>query len=125
MNPFTGLVPAAAVPLRTLGVALLGTWCALAWYAGLWLAPAVVLAGVFCLGIALDAIGRSLLPRQPTIALSLMEWWMLAPLVLGVAGTSLVVVIGAALAAPSGTSDSDKEILKAVSSAIASFLAAA
>ncbi len=115
---FEGLL----VPLRAVAVALLGVWLAEEWSSGRIWPPVIVSLVVIGLGYLCDFGGRHLLPDHPVAAVVLLEFWMLAPLVVAAMASALIVLLAIHFTVPSGASPTTTELTKALSTALTAFL---
>jgi hypothetical protein len=111
--------------LRALTVAIVGVFLALLWTRGLGWASISLAAGGILLGLALDWLGRGLLPDHPIAALQSMEWWLLAPLTLAAAGAATVIIVAIELAVPEGTPADTKQLVAALAAGITAFVTSA
>ena len=83
--------------LLALVVAILSVVCAWLAFQSRWEIPGIIL-GLGCLvGIACYFIGPRRLPRHPVSAVTVMEGWILAPLMLAVLAGAGIIYAGVAL----------------------------
>jgi heme/copper-type cytochrome/quinol oxidase subunit 2 len=115
-----------AAPLRALLVALVGAWWASLWFRGTWWTVAVVVVAVVAVmvGLLIDYAGRHVSAEKPKRKISLMEWWILIPMVLAAVAAAAAIIVTVTLTVPDGTPAATKETIGAVATAITSFLSA-
>ncbi len=115
---FAGLL----MPLRAVAVALLGVWLAAEWSSGtIWL-PIIVILIVIGLGYLCDLAGRHLLPGHPVAAVVLLEFWLLAPLMVAATASALIVLLAIAFTLPKDANATTTELTKALTTALTAFL---
>jgi hypothetical protein len=114
-------------PLRALAVGLAGVALAWLWFNDLVAYALVLAAAVALAGAMLDAIGRWLLPANPTIAVRFLEWWILTPAALAAVASAIVVVVTVTLAVPDGSAfgQDTKELIGTLSTGLTAFVTAA
>lgn len=113
-----------ASPLRALLVSLVGAWWASLWFGGTRWAVVLVALGAIVVGLLFDLVGRSLPPEKPLLKISMMEWWVVIPMVLATVGAAAAIIVTVTLTTPDGTATATKETIGAVATAITAFLAA-
>lgn len=114
-------------PVRALAVALGGVGLAKLWFDGQLVAAVGLAAGMVIAGIALDWIGKRLLPNQPTMALRFLEWWILTPAAIAAVASAIVVVVTVTATLPEGSKldQSTKTLIATLSTGLTAFVAAA
>ncbi|MGI8668067.1 MAG: hypothetical protein ACR2N4_18885 [Jatrophihabitans sp.] len=117
-DAFKGL----AAPLRALFAALVGAWWASLWFGGTRWTVALVAIGAVTVGLLLDFAGRVAPARRPLLAITLMEWWIVIPMVLAAVAAAAAIIV--TVTVPDGTPAATKETIGALATAITSFLAA-
>ena len=113
-----------ATPARALLVALTGALLAYLWYEDqrLW---AIAIGVAACLvGVVLDTIGKSFLPKHPVAAVWLLEGWVLTPAALAAIAGAAVVLITVALTLPDDTPTSTTKTVAALSTGLTAFITA-
>jgi hypothetical protein len=120
-------VLADTVPaLRALAVAFAGVIVANLWFDGDWPVAVGLLVALVVLGYLIEAVGERFLPEHPVAAAYLMEWWIIIPMAIAVAGSAAVIVAAVELAVPDDVKDPVvKETGGAVAAGITAFLSAA
>jgi hypothetical protein len=111
-------------PLRLLVVAGLGLIVASALFDHRYAMVALLTAGAIGVALVFDRIGQFLLPRYPQTALIFFEAWVLAPAAVTVVVSGAAVVIGYMLTPGASTTGAPAEIMKAMGTAVATFLGA-
>ena len=114
-----------ATPLRGLVVGLVAA--GLAWLSFndlAWLAV-IAAAAAISLGVALDWVGKALLPSSPRAAVRVLEWWVITPAMIAAVAGALVIIVTVALTVPEGTAANTKETVGAISAAITGFITTA
>lgn len=122
-SAFTDALSGLAAPLRSLLVALIGAAAAWLWFKHDRLLIVVLAVGAVLVGLLIDLAGRHTPASRPKLAITLMEWWIVVPMVLGAIAAAAAIVVTVGLAVPDGTAASTKETIGALATAITSFLA--
>lgn len=116
------LIDALALPARSFVVAFIGACLASGWFKHARAIAVVVVAASIVVGLLCDHFGSKLLPHRPYAAIRWLEGWLLVPIAVGALGAALIVILTVNLAAPESASSRDKELAKAATAAIASFV---
>jgi hypothetical protein len=111
------LVPA----IRALLVALAGVQLALWWLHGSWFLSVALVLLVAALGIAAERVGDRFLPSRPVAAVLVMEWWILVPMAVAAAASTVLILVAIKLAVPDTVTD---PVVTQTSAALASGLSA-
>ncbi len=110
-------------PVRALLVAILGAWWAWQWFNGDGVWAILVSLGALLLGLLIDWAGRRAPAARPHLAINLMEWWIIVPMVLAAIAAATAIVVTVELVAPDTASPETKETIGALATAITAFLA--
>ncbi|HZX04299.1 hypothetical protein [Kribbella sp.] len=110
-------------PLRALFVAVLGAWWAWLWFTGDGQWAVLVALGALVLGLLIDYAGRKMPQSTPYLAINLMEWWIIVPMVLAAVAAATAIVLTVDLVAPDTASPETKQTVAALATAVTAFLA--
>src|SRR6266566_10031977 len=110
------------IPIRALAVALIGVLFASWWFQGLGVVVVVLSVGLVAGALALDGLGRAALPRYPTLAIILMEGWLLAPIILASIAAGVVVLVAVVLTVPDTASTETKKLTSGLATGITAFI---
>lgn len=117
------------VPVLALVVGLGGVGLAWLWFNELEVFAVLSVVGLAAVGVIADQIGRRLLPANPVASVWWLQWWILIPIALAVAGSAAVVVLTVELTLPEDVTPKPttetKELVGAISTGITAFITAA
>lgn len=119
----TDALSGLGTPLRALLVAVVGAWWAWLWFGGDGVWAIVLAAGALLAGMAIDWLGRNAPLDRPHLAVSLMEWWIVIPMVLAGIAAATAIVVTVELVVPDTAPAETKETIGAIATAITAFLA--
>lgn len=121
-----GWLGSLTTPLRGALVALAGVllaWLFLKDTNGVLIGVAAAV-GISLVGILVEWVGVKLLPKQPRVALTLLEWWILTPAVAAAVAAAVVTIVTVKATLPDGTSTETKELIAALATGLTSFVTA-
>lgn len=118
---FDDAIPAIRGLFAALGGVAVSKW----WFDGEWPKCVGVVVGLALLGFLVEWVGEFFLPNHPVAAVRTMEWWILVPIALGVAGAAALIVAAVEFTVPDTVKDPvTKETSGAIGTAISAFITA-
>lgn len=122
-SAFRDALAGLAAPLRSLLVAVIGAAAAWLWFRDDRLVIVALAVGAVLVGLLVDLAGRKVPATRPKLAVALMEWWIVVPMVLGAIAAAAAIIVTVSLAVPDTAAATTKETVGALATAITSFLA--